>query len=179
MSKKLLLIVTLLLAWFATDVAEARRRRPHRARKKFQSNKTFGLGLMLGTPSGLSGKYYLGADTAIDFGIGSYGRHFKGYGGLNIQADFLWHPVVLASPKEFELPLYFGLGVRLWEHGPNDEPNDDTHVGLRAPLGILFDLNNTPLDFFIEFALVYDVIVDRNHRGFDDFNATVGARYYF
>lgn len=179
MSKKMLLIVTLLLAWFATDVAEARRHRSRKARKKFQSINSFGLGLMLGTPSGLAGKYYLTPSTALDFGVGSYGRRFKGYGGLHIHADFLWHPVVLASPKEFELPLYFGIGARIWDHGANDDRREDTHVGIRAPLGILFELNNTPLDFFLEFALVLDVVVDKDDHGFDDFTGAVGARYYF
>ncbi len=59
---------------------------------------------------------------------------------------------------------------------------------MRAPIGISFDLNRTPLDIFVELALVGDVLIDRDDRvdGFDhtdgiffDVNAAVGLRYYF
>ena len=40
------------------------RPRPSRG-GSFEANKTFGLGLMIGAPSGLSGKYFLSKDTAL------------------------------------------------------------------------------------------------------------------
>ena len=58
-------------------------------------------------------------------------------------------------------------------------------VGVRAPIGISFDLNRTPLDIFVELALVGDLLIDRDDRvdAFDhndgfyfDVNAAVGLR---
>jgi hypothetical protein len=170
------------LVTLAALVADAdARRRPQRQAKSFQANKTFGLGIMFGNPTGLSGKYYLGADTALDFGVGAYygyGRYYRR--GLHIHGDFLWHPVVLASPDPFELPLYFGVGVRILEHDRffGDGRYRRTHVGIRGPIGILMDFNRVPIDIFFELALVLDFITGDRYSYFD-LNAAVGFRYYF
>jgi hypothetical protein len=172
--------------------AEARPRPAARKRtSSFQANKTFGLGIMLGAPTGLSGKYYLGADTALDFGIGTiYG--YRDRRGLHVHADYLWHPLVLASADAFEMPLYFGVGGRLlrgnrcyrYDRNRCDYYyRDYTALGVRAPLGIALDFNNVPLDIFFELALVLDFLVDRDSRYDDafylDLNGAVGVRFYF
>lgn len=167
---------------FATALAPAEARPRSRARS-FSANKSFGLGLMLGAPAGLSAKYYLSSDTALDFGLGTYerwGDRYGRYGGLHAHMDFLWHPVDLVSTPAFELPLYFGLGGRLWDHNSYNNYASDTHLGVRAPFGILFDFNRVPLDVFIELALVIDIVYDHDrHGGFSDLNGAVGVRYYF
>lgn len=182
------IVAAVLLGLVATADA---RPRPTRRASTFTANKTFGLGIMLGAPTGLSGKYFVGRSTAIDFGIGGNGYGYgRGRSGLHLHADYLWHPVVLASPPEFELPLYVGIGGRFfsydWAHG--DHYHTGAAVGVRAPIGISFDLNRTPLDIFVELALVGDLLIDRDDRvdGFDhndgfyfDVNAAVGIRYYF
>ena len=172
--------------------ADARPRPAGRHKSNFQANKTFGLGIMLGAPTGLSGKYFLGPSTAIDFGIGAIG----GYGrrdGLHLHADYLWHPLSLVSAEPFELPLYFGIGGRFWsydychDHG-GGHCHDGGALGVRAPIGIAFDFNNVPLDIFVELALVLDFLYD-DHDHFDDgddfdgfdaeINGAFGIRYYF
>lgn len=163
---------------FAAD-AEARPR-PQRMQSNFQANKTFGLGIMLGTPSGLSGKYYLSADTALDFGLGAY-YGYRHHGGLHLHIDFLWHPVSLASTPQFELPLYVGLGGRIWghDHDHDDDRHDhdsDVAVGVRVPVGIAMDFNRVPFDIFLELAMTVDVISDHDHV---DLGGAIGARYYF
>src|SRR5262245_59263497 len=91
----------------------AARPRPSHA-QRFSSNKTFGLGLMLGAPTGLSGKYFLGPDTALDFGLGAIG-YYRHRDGLHIHADYLWHPVTLVRAEPFWMPLYFGVGGRVFD----------------------------------------------------------------
>jgi len=163
--------------------ADARPRPAGQRQSNFQANKTFGLGIMLGAPTGLSGKYFLGPDTALDFGIGVIG----GYGrrdGLHLHMDFLWHPISLVSTEPFELPLYFGIGGRIWDydyHYRDIDYNEGTAVGVRVPLGIAFDFNNVPIDIFAEIALVLDFLVD-DYYGDDfdvDLNGAIGIRYYF
>ena len=173
-----LAVFTMLVSQVATTEA---RPRPKRNTQQFEANKGFGLGIMLGVPTGLTGKYYLSSDTALDFAVGTYGRYGRDQfdNALHVHADFLWHPFVLASPEPFWMPLYFGIGGRLLDHGrDNRDFADDTHLGVRAPLGIMMDFNNIPLDIFLELALVVDFFHDGNH-GYSDVNLSLGIRYYF
>ena len=157
----------------APVTAEARPR-PRRG-ARFEANKTFGLGLMLGVPSGLSGKYFVGRDQAFDFGVGVIGR-YRNRDGLHLHFDYLWHPVVIAKTEPFELPLYFGLGARFFDWDDGDD--DDFDIGLRVPVGIAFDFNNVPLDIFLEAAFVLDF--ETGGRGtYADVNGAAGIRYWF
>ncbi|HVV86989.1 MAG TPA: hypothetical protein VHE35_28315 [Kofleriaceae bacterium] len=150
----------------------AARPRPHGARK-FEANKTFGLGLMVGAPSGLSGKYFYDPTKAIDFGIGVY-RYYRHRDGIHLHVDHLWHPVSLAHTDAFELPLYFGIGARVLDFDGGGDA-----IGVRAPIGVAFDFNNVPLDAFFELALVLDFGVDTDDNVDGDLSAAIGARYWF
>lgn len=158
----------------AASPAEAR---PRPQASSFSANKTFGLGIMVGAPTAISGKYYLSADTAIDFGLGVI-RGFGRRNGLHLHADFLWHPATLVSAEPFVMPFYLGLGGRIADFDRrNDEFDDELNLGVRAPLGLMLDFNNVPLDIFFELALVIDFI---GYDGVDaDFNGALGVRYYF
>jgi hypothetical protein len=140
----------------------------------FAQGGSFGLGIIIGSPTGLSGKVYLDRQNAIDFALGAA---FVGGRGLHAHVDYLWHPVMLADDAAFFLPLYFGVGARVLDHGRGRDDDDDTHLGVRVPLGILFDFKRVPMDVFAEIALVVDVIND--HDDLIDLNAGIGARYYF
>ncbi len=144
----------------------------------------FGLGLIIGSPTGISLKYYLGGSShAID---GAIGFSFLGADGLHLHADYLWHPFMLVQDPAFNLPLHFGIGARILDHdrGNNDD-DDDLHVGVRAPVGVTFDFTEVPLDVFLAIALILDFHGDHNRNNDDDdsidldLNAGVGVRYYF
>ncbi|MBK9029977.1 MAG: hypothetical protein IPL61_01340 [Myxococcales bacterium] len=168
-------LTTMLALGVAAESATARPR-PRRA-KHFEANKGFGLGIMLGAPTGLSGKYYYASDKAFDFGVGAF-RYYRQRDGLQIHVDHLWHPVSLVSNADFEMPLYLGVGFRLFDF--NDDVNHDgTAIGLRAPIGVAFDLNRTPIDIFVELALVVDLFVGYDDRYGADLNGAVGFRFYF
>jgi hypothetical protein len=165
-----------------TTVAEARPRPGGRiSGRRFEANKTFGLGLELGAPTGLNGKYFLSSDRALDFGIGSIYAYRSRY-GFHVYGDYLFHPVSLAATEPFELPLYVGLGVRLWNFEDRDlEPDDDAFaIGFRVPVGIAFDFNNVPLDVFIQLIPVLDFFSGyARHSVFIDLDASFGVRYWF
>lgn len=156
----------------SVQVADAR---PRPRAKKFSANKNFGLGLMLGAPTGLSGKYYLSADTALDFGVGVF-RRWRERDGTAFHVDLLWHPAVLINARPFVIPLYFGIGARVFDY--NDDVYDDFALGLRLPVGVMLDFNRTPLDIFFEAAFVFDFYDDSRGRE-ADLNGAVGVRYYF
>ncbi len=175
------LLVALALALASSSAVEARPR-PTQSSKRFEANKKFGLGLELGQPSGLTGKYFLSASGALDFGIGAvYG--WRGRDGFHLYADYLWHPVSLVSAEAFELPLYFGVGGRVWNYDDYDR-NDrfdgrGSAFGLRVPAGIAFDFNNVPLDIFLQLAFTFDFLTYRSDDFYTDLNFSVGIRYWF
>jgi hypothetical protein len=135
---------------------------------------TFGIGLILGEPTGISAKLYLQDDQALQGGLG-----FAFIGdGLHVHVDYVFHPWILQSRDSFVLPIYVGPGVRLI----NYERGRDNHVftlGVRAVGGLLFDFKHVPMDAFVEVAGLIEF-------GFSDgegfgltLNAAAGARYYF
>ena len=146
-----------------------------------------GLGIVLGEPFGISAKYWLSDQAAIDGGIGArYGHHdhyycddafYRGHGyyddhcedrtsRLEVHSDFLWHfdlPVNLPG----RLPVYIGAGARL--------VTPDTEFGLRIPIGITYLFDNVPIDLFAELAPVF--VIAPYSDG--DLDGGVGVRYYF
>jgi hypothetical protein len=165
------IVLGLAAALFVASVAAPAEARPHPRAAKFEANKSFGLGLMLGEPSGLSGKYFLTKDTALDFGVG-YLYHYRDRDGLHLHADFLWHPAVLTKNESFWLPIYFGVGARFFDHH-----DYGSALGLRVPGGIAFDFQRVPIDIFFEIWFAVDLIYDDNYDRADG-GASIGIRYY-
>jgi hypothetical protein len=135
----------------------------------------FGLGIIVGEPTGLSGKYYLGDDTAFDFAVG--GAFIQR--GLQAHADYLWHPWMLEQKEAFVLPAYIGLGARFIIVNARGSDEDHFRMGLRAVIGVLFDFTNVPLDVFVEAAPVVDYRTKLESKFGFGLNAGAGARYYF
>ncbi len=153
----------------------------------FQANKTFGLGLEVGAPTGLNGKYFLSDSGALDFGVGLIYSHYYYGDGIHLYGDYLWHPTSLVSASAFELPFYIGVGLRYWDFEYCDRGVcglGGSAIGIRVPVGISFDFNNAPLDIFLQLVPVidfisgdyYDRFDDRNHFGID---LSAGIRYWF
>ena len=168
MSRKL----SILAVAAALTIAASAEARPRPKASKFEANKSFGLGLMIGAPSGLSGKYFLTKDTAFDFGVGAY-YHYRDRDGLHIHGDFLWHPAVLTKNEAFWLPIYFGVGARFLDH--NDY---DSHIGVRGVGGLAFDFQRVPLDIFFELWFAVDLVRD-DHYDMSDGAGSLGIRYWF
>ena len=185
-----LVALSVLLAVAATSDADARPR-PARGGSfgSFEANKTFGLGLELGSPSGLNGKWFFSDNVALDFGVGwIYGWRYGD--GFHTYADILWHPFSFVSASAFELPFYVGGGLRYWDFRYCDGRGVCTYyggsaVGIRVPVGIAFDFNSIPLDVFIQLVptldFVYGDYYDRFGRRRVDpgLDFSVGVRYWF
>jgi hypothetical protein len=125
---------------------------------------SFGLGLVVGSPSGLSAELSLGGAGALDFAL-----------GLDVfsDRDFYFHLVYKAYLVELvsgnpRLPLYLGIGGFVSDH-------KDIRLGARAPLGIALDFTNAPVHVFLEAALLVTVI-DKPKAGV---GGAVGFHYFF
>lgn len=112
----------------------------------------FGLGLALGGPTGISGKYYPGGRrTAIEGVLGIYGNGWWG-GGFYLHGTYLWHPDVLARDTGFELPWHVGIGGFVqdgywgpwYDRGPYRGWNG-VALGVRGQIGLDFDLEDVRL----------------------------------
>ncbi len=159
--------------------AEARRNRSFGA-SNYSANGTFGLGLELGSPFGLNGKYFVTPSNALNFGIGADGYYRGRRDGLHLYLDYLWHPFNIASVPAFQLPLYIGIGGRVWDFDDDEFDDDGLAFGVRLPVGVSFDLNKLPLDFFIQLTFVLDFYTRYDN---DDVGAnilgSVGFRFWF
>lgn len=139
-------------------------------------DRPFGLGVILGDPSGLSAKYYLGGrSTALDFAL-AFDTYGPTDGWMYFHGSYLIHPSVLGRGDGVEFPWHVGIGAfAMSGRFGNDVVDDLDFVGLRVPLGVDADLEAIPLQFFADLALRVSII-----PGTDiDFDAGIGARYYF
>lgn len=141
---------------------------------------TLGVGIILGEPTGITAKLYLKDDQAVQAAVGSA---FIG-GGLQLHADYVWHPFILQSRDSFVLPVYFGPGVRLIDYtgGRSDASGNSTGafaLGVRGVAGLLFDFKTVPLDAFIEVAGVLEYEFRSGAGAALRLNAGAGVRYYF
>jgi hypothetical protein len=137
---------------------------------------TFGIGLILGEPTGISAKLYLKDDEAIQ---GAIGGAFVG-GGLQVHADYVFHPWILEDRESFTMPVYVGPGARVIDYNSGRGGSSYVAIGARAVAGLLFDFKDTPLDVFVEVAGVFEYGFSSTDGGFGlAINGGAGARYYF
>jgi hypothetical protein len=135
---------------------------------------TLGIGIILGEPTGITAKLYLKDDQAVQAAIGSA---FIG-GGLQLHADYVFHPYILQTRPSFVLPVYFGPGVRLIDY-TNGRDDSSFAIGARLVGGLLFDFKDVPLDAFVEVAGVLEYEFKDGRGGAIRLNAGAGVRYYF
>jgi hypothetical protein len=130
-------------------------------------DKGFGGGIIIGEPTGLSGKYWIDDSRALDFGIASSFVHT--YTALSLHGDLIFHNYNVIK-SEFRLPVYYGFGLRIHL---NDKGGNT--FGARGVMGIAWMLNNSPIDIFIEMAPVFNLFPETSLH----LDLSLGGRYYF
>lgn len=125
-----------------------------------------GLGVSLGNPTGLNGKYWLNGETAVDGGLAfSIGKNTD----VSIHSDYLLHKEGAFFFNDVHpLDLYYGLGGRM-------EFADDIEIGVRIPVGLAYKVENHSADVFGEVAPIIDFITNTGL----ELHLLVGGRYYF
>ncbi len=126
----------------------------------------FGLGFILGAPTGISAKQWLGHSQACAAAAAwstsgdeeSFYLHgdylFQRPNGIAINATFLdWH---------------YGVGLSM-------QFSKNTRVGLRLPIGLDYSLSSMPIEFFAE---VVPVVLLTPDTGFD-IDGGIGVRIFF
>lgn len=128
-----------------------------------------GIGLTLGSPSGITGRTWLNEENSIDAGVG-WGivdsSKFEFYG------DYLWNRSDAFQINDVNFDFFFGGGASLRTH--SGQGDNEAVFGPRIPLGVSHSFSNPDLEVFAVFALNVgiiphsDVYVDLH----------VGARFY-
>jgi hypothetical protein len=122
--------------------------------------------LVLGEPTGVSGKLWLSRTTAMDGAVAwSTARDDE----LHLQGDFVWHDFGLLGVDRGALPLYYGIGGRVRLNRGSDR------LGVRFPIGLAYIFEGSRFDVFMEAAPTLDLVPRTDVEA----AAGVGVRYYF
>ena len=124
-----------------------------------------GLGVILGEPTGVSFKSWVGRREAIDVAVA---WSFDGEGAIHIHADYLFHNFRLFRIEKGDLILYYGIGARV-------KTVNKTQVGVRIPLGLSYLFERDPIEIFFELGPIMNVTPKTLFR----MTTGVGVRYFF
>lgn len=130
-----------------------------------------GLGAIINGPTGISYKAWIDQRVAIagaiDFSIGDGPDFFYTHADVIVQGKNLMEG---ESANEGSLSFYYGGGVALtFFNNPDNE-----HVDLRIPLGMVYGLEDAPVDAFVELVPTLQVIENTRFS----LNGAFGVRFY-
>ena len=130
----------------------------------------FGLGIILGAPTGISAKFWLSEHTAVDMAAAWAFRSTRRQVKSEIQfhANYLSHNFELFPVRKGKLPLYYGIGGRV-------NLGYDTRLSAPIPVGLNYLFHNAPLDIFWEIVPMLDLIPATEFK----LDAAVGMRFWF
>ena len=127
----------------------------------------FGLGIIVGEPTGVSGKLFVSNTNALD---GAVAWSFSGKTEFHLQLDYLYHFRSVFKVKSGKLPLFAGLGGRV-----KFREDADNNVGVRIPVGIAYHFADAPFDIFGEIVPILELSPDTEFN----MEGAIGARFYF
>jgi hypothetical protein len=125
----------------------------------------FGVGIILGDPTGLSFKDWMGPTTAID---AAAAWSFDREDSFHFHLDYLVHDFDFLKTSQGRLPVYYGIGGRI-------RLEDKTRIGIRIPVGLCYIFEDVPLDLFSELGPILELIPRTEFT----LSASIGLRYYF
>jgi hypothetical protein len=133
----------------------------------------FGVGIILGEPTGLSAKYWTAADRAWDFALGA-----SFYTDFRLHATHIWHIDAFNNQR---VPFYYGIGGavlgrtgRVATFG-GKRYSHSAGFGARASVGVSYLLPTAPFDFFAEIGSILIIVPPAAF----DIDFSIGVRYYF
>jgi hypothetical protein len=134
----------------------------------WQEASAFGVGVILGEPTGISFKQWLTRENAVG---GAVAWSFREDAALHAHLDYLYHRQGVPETESDvgRLLWYIGIGGRV------KAEEKDSRLGVRLPLGLDYVFAGSPIDIFFEVAPVLDLAPEtefRLHGGF-------GIRYFF
>ncbi|MBD3180566.1 MAG: hypothetical protein GF417_13865 [Candidatus Latescibacteria bacterium] len=130
------------------------------------ASESFGAGIIVGEPTGLSFKNWVSSHTAFAAGAA---WSFEKDQALYFHLDYLIHRPGVKRVKKGNWHFFFGLGGRI------KLEDDDSRIGARIPLGVNYLFEDADLDFFFEVVPVMDLAPETDFS----LNGGFGMRYFF
>ncbi len=144
-----------------------------------QVREGFGVGIMVGEPTGLSAKKWISDTTAID---ATAAWSFADFSSFQLHVDYLLHNYDLIKAKELpgRLSVYYGIGGRIKFKGSNagkgsGNNDEDARLGVRVPVGLSYTFKENPVELFTEIVPILDIAPETKFG----VGIGIGARYYF
>jgi len=135
-----------------------------------------GVGIILGEPTGISAKLWRDNTIAYDLALG---WHTSGDDKLHLHGDYLIHDdsLINAQGLDGRMPVYYGAGLLVKRSEKNSRRDDrlETIVAVRVPVGVSYQANRFPVEFFAELVPSLALIPDSDF----DLDIAIGGRYYF
>ncbi|MDR1317661.1 MAG: hypothetical protein LBK13_12390 [Spirochaetales bacterium] len=133
----------------------------------------FGAAFILGEPMGLSAKYWISPDSALDAGAGwsMYRRtdeEMRQIGAPYFYAEYLYHFYDVIKAKSGKFVYFIGIGAET-------ALDSDLYLGVRIPFGLTYMFQNLPIDIFLEIAPSLVILPGIT----SDTGASTGLRYWF
>jgi hypothetical protein len=125
----------------------------------------FGLGFILGEPTGLSGKLWITKSVSLNGGLA---WSFRDEEALHLHTDGVFHNF------RGVVRTYYGIGWRI-KFADQVDAEGERKVGIRVPVGVTYLFAHSPWDIFIEILPVIDLAPETE----TDINGAIGIRYYF
>lgn len=134
--------------------------------------RRFGLGVVIGEPTGVTAKWFLDERQALDL---TAAWSLSGRDAFHLHGDWLYHWMGAWEVSRGRWAPYVGIGARLRLREDEPDDDDDETFGVRVPAGVAYHLEPIPLEVFAEVGPTVDVAPDAEA----DLDVGVGARWYF
>lgn len=125
----------------------------------------FGIGIILGEPTGITSKYWINSNSAF---VGGLSWSFKDNDALYMHLDYVNHDYTLIGVNRGKLAVYYGIGGKILLA-------KETNIGVRVPVGLNYIFQGSPIDLFLELVPSLNLIPSTTF----DIGGGVGVRYYF
>ncbi len=135
----------------------------------------FGIGVVIGEPTGISAKYWTRSHRAWDFALGA-----------SFYSDFRFHGTYLFHVDAFNhqrVPLHYGVGLSITGKGDRTvvvgrntvTRRSELGIGPRGSLGVSYLLPSAPFDLFLELGATFFVVQPTGL----ELDILIGTRFYF
>lgn len=142
-------------------------------------SKTWGLGAVIGAPTGLSANYFLQERRTIHTTLA---YDLSGDDDLQMASHYTWRMNNLNFEK-IKLGWFYGVGARLamkdhdhhHRHGHDDDEHHDGHIDLgpSGTIGLFHEFEKVPLEAFLKGNLTVNIIEDTDL----DLDVMLGLHY--
>ncbi len=136
------------------------------------TDSNFGLGIILGAPTGISARIATGPANSVNailgYAVGGPGVCCRDGGHIFMGADYVWYNYNLIPVAKGRLPLYFGPGI-------NATFSNDSRLGIRGVVGLEYQFASAPVDLFLELGPGINVMPNTDGYVTGGF----GGRFFF